>query len=63
MKVKFTDVGRNKASWEAECKNELTYHFLLKQVRSRGMINSRDIEFIDGHILAGMRLVGNYEFA
>ena len=33
MKVKFINIGNRKANFEKECKGELNYEWLLKQVR------------------------------
>ncbi len=60
MKVKFIDVGRNKKSWEAECKGQLTFDWLYSQAKKALM--SSDIDFTDdGSILAGFRTVGRFE--
>jgi hypothetical protein len=62
-RVRFTEVGRNKATWEAECKGELTKSWLYKQAKKALM--SSGIEFIEfegnGVILAGFRSVGRFE--
>ena len=63
MIVKFFEVGRQKASWEAETEY-LCYDWLYKQVK-RHLLSS-DIEFIvdndgvSGHIDAGFRTVGRF---
>jgi hypothetical protein len=59
MKVRFIQVGRNNASWEAECRGELTESWMYNQVKKHLM--SRDIEFGDGVIYAGLRAVGRFE--
>lgn len=62
MKVKFTDVGGSKKSWEATYKDELTYTFLYKQVKRNAAIMSNEISFTEyGEIVAGIRVVGKYE--
>lgn len=66
MKVKFIEVGRNKLSWEAECKTP-DYEFLYKQVKTHGCVMSQDIDFVEvgvgvGRIYAGFRPIGMYEF-
>jgi len=59
-KVRFIEVGRNKMSWEAECKGEPTYNWLHKQVKK--VLGSRGIDFSnDGQIYAGLRPVGRFE--
>ena len=61
MKIKFINVGRNNANWEAECSDEdLTYDFLLSQVRPH--LVSSNISFLEnGSILAGIYTVGKFE--
>ena len=59
-KVRFTEVGRNKKTWEAECKGELTESWLYKQAKKALM--SKGIEFgANGAIYAGFREVGRFE--
>ena len=60
MKVKFIDVGRNKACWASECK-ELTYNWLYKQAKK--VLRSSVIDFEEnGTILVGgFRPVGRFE--
>lgn len=58
-RVRFTEVGRNKATWEAECKGGLTYSWLIKQAKKA--LRSRDIGFGDGVIYAGFMSVGKFE--
>ena len=71
MKIKFEDVGRNRASWEAECKAEkiedLEYEWFYSQVKKRGMVMSNDIDFFfdkkdntKGTITAGFRSIGKF---
>jgi hypothetical protein len=63
MKVKFTDVGRLKKSWEVETK-EIDYNFLYRQVKKNGALHSSDLDFYDnGTITAGGRRVGMFEVA
>ena len=66
MIVRFIDVGRNKASWEAECKTP-DDKFLYEQVKSHGVM-SRDLGFVEvgigvGKIFAGFRPIGTYTFS
>ena len=59
-RVRFTEVGRNKVTWEAEYKGELTESWLYKQAKKALM--SSGIEFGDnGVIYAGFRSVGRFE--
>ncbi len=71
MKIKFIDVGRNNANWEAECKAEkiedLEYGWLYSQVKKRAMVMSSEIEFLidrenytKGIITAGFRTIGTF---
>lgn len=62
MRIRFVDVGRDKMTWEAECR-ELTHIWLLKQVLAKRALISRDIEFDDdGNIwVGGVRCVGRFE--
>ena len=71
MIVKFKNVGRNSASWDAECsEKEWTYGWFCSQVRSHARVMSRDIE-IDytndengkpekGVIFAGFHDIGEF---
>ena len=60
MLVKFIEVGRNKRSWESECKGELNYNWLYKEAKKALM--SSEIDFSDnGIIFAGFRNVGRFE--
>ena len=62
MKVRFIEVGREKKSWEAECRGELTYDFLIGEVRKNNALYSSDVGFYeDGAIRAGFRTVGRFE--
>ena len=45
MKVKFINIGNRKANFEKECKDELNYEWLLKQVRP--YLLSPSIDFDD----------------
>ena len=58
MKVKFSNVGRDKGNWLAECE-EITYDWLYKQV-SPYLISS-NINFANGTIFAGFHSVGKFE--
>ena len=64
MKVYFENVGRNKATWQAEVKGELTYEWLYNQVKP--YLASRGIDFFldevgKGEILVGgIRTVGTF---
>ena len=71
MKIKFIDVGRNKATWEAECEAEkiedLEYGWLYSQVKKRAMLMSEEIEFLlnqedltNGIITAGFHTIGKF---
>ncbi len=71
MKIKFIDVGRNNANWEAECKAEkiedLEYEWLYSQVKKRAMVMSKEIDFLinredntSGVITAGFRTIGTF---
>lgn len=61
-KVKFSDVGRNKRTWEEEIADP-SQDFLEAAVMMSGALMSRDIACLDGKIFAGMRSVGTYEIA
>ncbi len=63
MKVKFKNIGRNKVSFERECK-ELTYKYAVEQVRP--YLLSHNIDFAENKkgtitIFAGMQTVGEIE--
>ena len=71
MKIKFIDVGRNNANWEADCKAEniedLEYEWLYSQVKKRAMVMSKEIDFlldstnyIHGIITAGFHTIGKF---
>lgn len=64
MKLKFVDIGSRNANFIKECKNELTYEWLLKAVRP--YLYSHNIDFeegIDGiiYVYAGMQTIGKIE--
>lgn len=64
MKLKFINIGSRNANFIKECKNELTYEWLLKTVRP--YLYSHNIDFEkskDGKIIvfAGMQTVGEIE--
>lgn len=61
--VKFTDVGRDKRSWEQEF-DELTYESLVSSVRARSALLSSNVEFdLESQqiIVGGFRVVGKIE--
>ena len=63
MKVKFINIGSRNATFIKECK-DLTYEWLLKQVRP--YLYSRNIDFEEGtdgkiYVFAGMQTVGKVE--
>lgn len=66
MKVQFSNVGRFKKSWEAELKT-FDYNSLYKQVRTKGELMSKDIEFDfdeetgEGKVFAGTAIVGQFK--
>ena len=45
MKVKFINIGNRKANFEKECKDELNYEWLLKQVRPYLLSPSIDFDY------------------
>lgn len=68
MKVRFIDVGRNKACWTAECPMEISEagDWFYRQVKPH--LGSKDLEFIlnaspfgSGTIFAGFHVVGHFE--
>lgn len=65
--IKFTDVGRNKKSWELQADN-VSDRTLMRSIRSNGQLASRDVWLSQddnangGFIIAGMRAVGRYDF-
>ena len=46
MKLKFIDIGSKNANFIKECKNELTYEWLLKALRP--YLYSHNIDFEEG---------------
>ena len=69
MKVHFKDVGRDKKTWSAECpENEQDdpWDWMYRQIRARGSVMSRDIDFYQtdessGKIVVGaVRVIGTY---
>lgn len=64
MKVKFVDVGRNKACFEAECDGDVNYEWLYTQVKPYLMSDMIEFTF-DGEvgfiIVGGFRHVGGFE--
>ena len=71
MTVKFKNVGRNDASWSAECsEKDFTYDWFIRQINRNAKLASRYIE-IDyendengkpshGKIFAGFHAVGEF---
>lgn len=64
MKLKFVDIGSRNANFIKECKNELTYEWLLNAVRP--YLYSHNIDFEEGnngkiYVFAGMQTVGTIE--
>ena len=63
--VAFESVGAGKVSWKATAK-ELTYKWLYKEVKSIGMVMSRDLDFPydeetnTGAVVAGFRIIGKF---
>lgn len=67
MKVTFEGVGRNKATWTAECA-KLEYEWLYRQVKRNAAVLSADLDFVEvgvgvGRIFAGMRPIGMFRFS
>ncbi len=63
MKVKFINIGRNNANFERNT-NELTYDWILKQVRPYLLSHNIDIEENRSGTLtvfSGMQTVGEIE--
>lgn len=61
--VKFTDVGRDKKTWEQEF-DKLTYASLIRSVRARSALLSSNVEFdLESQqiIVGGFRVVGKIE--
>lgn len=64
MKVKFINIGARSINFEKECNKELTYEWLLKQVRP--YLLSPNIDFEENQkgtitVFAGMQTVGEIE--
>lgn len=64
MKVKFIDIGSHNANFVKECKKEITYDWLLKQVRP--YLLSPNIDFGENRkgtitVFAGMQTVGEVQ--
>ena len=64
MKLKFINIGNKNANFIKECKHELTYEWLLKQVRP--YLLSPNIDFGENKkgnitVFAGMQTVGEIE--
>jgi|HigsolmetaAR204D_1030405.scaffolds.fasta_scaffold00166_71 hypothetical protein len=61
-KVRFINVGRDSKSWEAHCDGEVTYDFLIGEVRRNQALASSFVDFYeDGAIRVGGRTVGRFE--
>lgn len=64
IKIKFSNVGRFKASWEAELKT-FDWDSLYKQVKGRLMSKDIDFDFSEesgeGVVIAGDRIVGQFK--
>lgn len=58
MKVYFENVGRSKATWQAEVKGELTCEWLYKQVKP--YLASRGIDFFLDEVGKGEIVVGGF---
>lgn len=69
MTVTFTDVGRSKKCWTAECNEPLSHEWLEGQIRKQGALGSSDIEFnlvsdTLGEIVVGVfRVVGLFKLS
>lgn len=67
MIVKFINVGRNKANWEAECSiEEFNHDFMYKEAKKALMsdnINFHKKTARTGFITAGLRTVGHFELS
>jgi len=65
MKIKFSEIGRNKNTWETECNGELCYEWLYDQVKKYGYVMSDNLNFLKtkngGIVLAGMHTIGKFE--
>lgn len=64
MKVKFINIGNRNANFTKECKGDLNYEWLLKQVRP--YLLSPNIDFAENRkgtitVFAGMQTVGEIE--
>lgn len=66
MIIHFKNVGRNKRSWDAECK-ELDYDWFYSQVKRNAIVMSTDLDFLlndtetGGTICAGFHDIGTFE--
>lgn len=67
VRVQFTDVGRDKKTWESEI-DDISHSSLLKQIRLHAVVMSRDVEFTlneseDGGavVVGGVRTIGHYK--
>ena len=63
--VKFIDVGARKMNWEARIPRPVNEVAIVREVKRKKALRSRDIEapYVDdygGHIYAGVRSVGRY---
>lgn len=64
-RVLFTDVGRDKRTWNLLCE-KVTGTVLWESIKRRGGLMSRDVEFDmdpegNGMIFAGMNCVGRFK--
>ena len=64
MKVYFERVGHSNANFARECKGDLTYEWLYKQIKpycmSRHIALSYDEETNEGIIFGGFRTIGGF---
>ena len=64
VRVKFSEVGRDKRNWEADIPHdgELSCSAMVRSIKQHGAIVSHGIDFEDGDIfVGGFRCVGHYE--
>ena len=64
MKIYFENVGHSNQYFRAECKGELTYEWLYRQVKpyckSRNLNFRYDEETGLGIIIGGLRIIGGF---
>ena len=62
MIVHFEKVGRDALSFDRECKDDLTYEWLKKQVGKHCMSNDLNFDYNretrEGYIFGGIRVIG-----